>query len=96
MSAPERPGELTGKTAGRRRRGRLVRVAVGCLGATIGLLGVFRVPQFVVPIADPIELRILDWHALVRGTLGPPADITIVAIDEGSLERLGQDRKSVV
>jgi adenylate cyclase len=37
-----------------------------------------------------MELRILDWHALLRGPLPPPANISIVAIDETSLELVGR------
>ena len=37
-----------------------------------------------------IELRVLDWHARIRGRLAPPANISIVAIDETSLELVGR------
>ncbi|MBI3458022.1 MAG: adenylate/guanylate cyclase domain-containing protein [Candidatus Rokubacteria bacterium] len=66
-----------------------MRVGVAVLAGVIGLGGVLRVPPFVARIVDPIELRILDWHAQLRGTMPPPPGITLVAIDEGSLERIG-------
>jgi adenylate cyclase len=69
----------------RRRRAHLARTGIAALAAVIGLLGVLRAPAFVAPI----EARILDWHAKVRGPLAPPADVTVVAIDEPSLQRVG-------
>ncbi len=43
-------------------------------------------PTFV----EQIELRVLDWHARLRGPIPPPANVTIVAIDETSLELVGR------
>jgi adenylate cyclase len=37
-----------------------------------------------------LELRVLDWHARLRGPLPPPAGISIVAIDETSLALVGR------
>lgn len=89
MPGPERPSEPTGKTETRRRLGRVVRLLVACLAATLGIMGLLRVPRAFEPILEPFELRILDWHTLLRGTLRPPSNVTVVAIDESSLERLG-------
>ncbi|MBI2468665.1 MAG: hypothetical protein HYV62_12775, partial [Candidatus Rokubacteria bacterium] len=66
MLAAEPPAELTGKTAARKRARRWVRLAVGCLAATVGIMGLLRIPQEFEPILVPFELRILDWHALIR------------------------------
>jgi adenylate cyclase len=66
-----------------------MRFGIAGVAVTIGLLGVFRVPRWVEPFADPIELKILDWHAQLRGPIRPPPNITVVAIDESSLERIG-------
>jgi CHASE2 domain-containing sensor protein len=33
---------------------------------------------------------VLDWHARLRGRLPPPANLSIVAIDETSLELVGR------
>ncbi len=90
MPAAEPPAELSGKTATRRRARRWVRLAVGCLAAMVGIMGLLRFPQAFEPILVPFELRILDWHALIRGALRPPANVTVVAIDEPSLDRLGR------
>lgn len=65
---------------------RLVRPALVCLAIGLGLLCVFAPPTLV----DQVELRVLDWHARVRGHLPPPANISIVAIDEMSLELVGR------
>ncbi|PYM63507.1 MAG: hypothetical protein DMD79_08460 [Candidatus Rokuibacteriota bacterium] len=48
-------------------------------------LSVLRPPAVV----ELTELRILDWHAQLRGPLRLPRDISIVAIDEASLKRIG-------
>lgn len=89
MPGPEPPAELTGKTAARRRTGRWIRLTLGCLAAAVGIMGLLRIPRAFEPVLVPFELRILDWHTLVRGALRPPAEITVVAIDERSLERIG-------
>jgi adenylate cyclase len=52
----------------------------------VGLFCVFAPPTLV----DQIELRILDWHARLRGPLPVPQNISIVAIDETSLELVGR------
>ena len=75
---------------------RLVRPALVCLAIALGLLCLFaplirsytgaEEPTFV----EQIELRVLDWHARLRGPLPPPANVTIVAIDETSLELVGR------
>jgi adenylate cyclase len=65
---------------------RLVRLVLVCLAITVGLLCVFAPPTLV----DQIELRILDWHARLRGSLPVPPNISIVAIDETSLELVGR------
>ena len=55
-------------------------------GRTAGSrLAVFRPPAVV----ELTELRILDWHAQARGPLPLPPGISIVAIDERSLTRIG-------
>ena len=77
-------------TPGRQRLARYVRIGVACLAAVVGLLGVLRLPAFIEPIIEPFELRILDWHTVVRGPLPPPPSITVVAIDERSLDRIGR------
>jgi adenylate cyclase len=64
----------------------LVRLVLVCLAITLGLLCVFKPPTLV----DQIELRILDWHARLRGHLPVPRNISIVAIDEKSLELVGR------
>lgn len=64
----------------------LVRLSLVCLAITLGLLCVFKPPTLV----DQIELRILDWHARLRGHLPVPQNISIVAIDEKSLELVGR------
>lgn len=63
-----------------------MRPALAAAAAFLGLLAVFRPPTLV----EQIELRILDGHARMRGPVPPPAGITIVAIDEESLERIGR------
>ncbi len=77
-------------TPGRQRLAFYVRVGVGWLAATVGLLGVLRLPAFIEPLIEPFELRILDWHTSVRGPIPPPPNITVVAIDERSLDRIGR------
>lgn len=57
-----------------------------CLAIVLGLLSLFAPPTLV----EQIELRVLDWHARIRGHLPPPANISIVAIDETSLELVGR------
>jgi adenylate cyclase len=57
-----------------------------CLAITLGLLCVFTPPTLV----DQVELRILDWHARFRGPLPVPQNISIVVIDETSLELVGR------
>jgi adenylate cyclase len=64
----------------------LVRLLLVCFAITLGLLCVFKPPTLV----DQIELRILDWHARLRGHLPVPQNISIVAIDEKSLELVGR------
>ena len=60
--------------------------ALVCLAITLGLLCLFVPPTLI----EQIELRVLDWHARIRGPLPPPANISIVAIDEASLEIVGR------
>ena len=60
--------------------------ALVCLAIVLGLLSLFAPPTLV----EQIELRVLDWHARIRGHLPPPANISIVAIDETSLELVGR------
>jgi adenylate cyclase len=61
--------------------------------ALIGLwlaLEPFAPPALRPPEAFSLtELRVLDWHAQLRGPLPTPGGITIVAIDEQSLARIG-------
>jgi len=63
-----------------------VRPALVCLAIALGLLCLFAPPTLV----EQIELRVLDWHARFRGPLPPPANVSIVAIDETSLELVGR------
>lgn len=70
----------------RRRRGRFARLGIAGLAAAIGLISLFRPPGVV----ELVELKILDGHAQLRGTIPPPPNITVVAIDEVSLERIGR------
>jgi adenylate cyclase len=57
-----------------------------CLAITLGLICLFA----PLTLVEQIELRVLDWHARLRGPLPPPANISIVAIDETSLEIVGR------
>jgi CHASE2 domain-containing sensor protein len=57
-----------------------------CLAIGLGLRCIFAPPTLV----DQVELRVLDWHARVRGRLVPPASVSIVAIDEMSRELVGR------
>ena len=73
-----------------------MRPALVCLAIVLGLLCLFaplirshtgaQEPTFV----EQIELRVLDWHARLRGPIPPPPNVTIVAIDETSLEIVGR------
>lgn len=63
-----------------------MRPALVCLAIALGLLCLFA----PVTLVEQIELRVLDWHARLRGPLPPPPDVTIVAIDEMSLELVGR------
>ena len=63
-----------------------MRPALVCLATALGLLCLFA----PLDLAEQIELRVLDWHARLRGPLPPPANVTIVAIDEASLELVGR------
>ena len=60
--------------------------ALVCLAITLGLLCLFA----PLTLVEQIELRVLDWHTRIRGHLPPPANISIVAIDETSLELIGR------
>ena len=60
--------------------------ALVCLAITLGLLCLFSRPTLI----EQIELRVLDWHTRLRGPLPPPPNISIVAIDETSLEIVGR------
>jgi adenylate cyclase len=60
--------------------------ALVCLAIGLGLLCLFG----GFTLVTQIELRVLDWHARVRGPLPPPANVSIVAIDEMSLEIVGR------
>jgi adenylate cyclase len=84
-----RPAGAAAVAPGRQRLGLYVRFGVGTVAALLGLLAIARVPGNIAQIVDPIELRIRDWYVLLRGRLSPPPGITIVAIDESSLERIG-------
>jgi adenylate cyclase len=68
---------------GRRRQ---IRRGVAVIAAIVGLACLFTPPGFV----KLIELKLLDWHASLRGPLAPPPSITVVAIDEKSLEKIGR------
>jgi adenylate cyclase len=59
---------------------------LACLAIALGLLCLFAPPTLI----EQIELRVLDWHARLRGPLPPPANISIVAIDETSLALVGR------
>jgi adenylate cyclase len=63
-----------------------VRPVLVCLAIGLGLFCLFAPPTLV----EQIELRVLDWHARLRGHLPPPANVSIVAIDETSLELVGR------
>jgi adenylate cyclase len=63
-----------------------VRPALACLAIALGLVCLFA----PLTLVEQIELRVLDWHARLRGTLPPPPKISIVAIDETSLELVGR------
>ena len=63
-----------------------MRPVLVCLAITLGLLCLFQPPTLV----EQIELRVLDWHARLRGHLPVPPNISIVAIDETSLELVGR------
>jgi adenylate cyclase len=63
-----------------------VRPGLVCLGIALGLLCLFA----PIDLIGQIELRVLDWHARLRGDLPPPPNVTIVAIDEMSLELVGR------
>ena len=56
------------------------------IAAIVGLACLFTPPGFV----KLVELKLLDWHAALRGPLAPPPTITVVAIDEKSLEKIGR------
>jgi adenylate cyclase len=68
-----------------------VRPALAALAAGLGLLALFRPEALFRPptLVEQIELRILDWHARLRGPVPAPGNITIVQIDEASLARIG-------
>jgi adenylate cyclase len=85
---PEAKAEASrSRRAARRRRYRqLVRVGIACLAALAGLLSLLDPSG----LAELMELKILDWHAQLRGRIPPPPNITLVAIDEASLERIGR------
>jgi adenylate cyclase len=57
-----------------------------CLAIGLGLLCLLA----PLTLVEQIELRVLDWHARLRGHLPPPANVSIVAIDETSLELVGR------
>ncbi len=63
-----------------------MRPALVCLAIALGLLCLFA----PVTLVEQIELRVLDWQARLRGPLPPPPNVTIVAIDEMSLELVGR------
>jgi adenylate cyclase len=68
---------------GRRRQ---IRRGLTAIAAIVGLVCLFTPPGFV----KLIELKLLDWHAALRGPLAVPPSITVVAIDEKSLEKIGR------
>jgi adenylate cyclase len=59
---------------------------VAAIAAIVGLACLFTPPGFV----KLVELKLLDWHAALRSPLAPPPTITVVAIDEKSLEKIGR------
>src|SRR5262245_20359866 len=65
---------------------RLVRPVLVCLAIALGLICLIA----PLTLVEQIELRILDWHARLRGPLPVPANISIVAIDETSLTLVGR------
>jgi adenylate cyclase len=84
-----RPGRdgLAGPAAARPLGGR-ARLGIGVVAAVLGLLCLWRPPGF--DFVELLELKLLDWHVLVRGRLAAPADVTVVGIDESSLDRIGR------
>ena len=66
---------------------RLARPALVCLAIALGLVCLLATDPSLI---EQIELRVLDWHARLRGHLPPPPRVTIVAIDEASLEPVGR------
>ncbi len=87
---PTSPSAAPPKAAARSPLRRLARPGLACLAVALGLScllgGLVEQPTLV----QQLELRILDWHARLRGPIPPPPDVTIVAIDEESLERIGR------
>jgi len=84
-----RPGtDGRGGPAAARPLGGRARLGIGLVAAALGLLCLWRPPGF--DFVELVELKLLDWHALVRGRLAAPADITVVGIDESSLDRIGR------
>jgi CHASE2 domain len=67
-------------------------VRPACLAIALGFLClVLESPLVPQPtLVQQMELRLLDWHARLRGRRPAPANISIVAIDETSLELVGR------
>jgi adenylate cyclase len=78
------PAGVAASRSGRHPLWRAVRPALAVAAAALGL-----VAALYPPLLEPLELKVLDWHAQGRGPTPPPANITIVAIDEPSLRRIG-------
>jgi CHASE2 domain len=67
-------------------------VRPACLAIALGFLClVLESPLVPQPtLVQQMELRLLGWHARLRGPRPAPANISIVAIDETSLELVGR------
>ena len=63
-----------------------MRPALVCLAIALGLVCLFG----RIDLIEQIELKVLDWHARFRGPLPQPPNVTIVAVDEASLELVGR------
>jgi adenylate cyclase len=68
---------------GRRRLRVALIVAIGVLGAAVGLV------IYTTGAVDGLEDRTVDARFAVRGERDPPGDVVVVAIDEQTLAELG-------